>query len=96
MTPAQDSALTNPTVVEMASKYGRSPAQIILRWALQRGCSVVPKSTRPERLAENLELGGFLISEEDMTRLASLDQRRRFNDPGEFCLGMGAFCPIFD
>jgi len=96
MATDQDSALTNPTVVEMASKYGRSPAQIILRWALQRGCSVVPKSTRPERLAENLELGGFLISEEDMTRLASLDQRRRFNDPGEFCLGMGAFCPIFD
>jgi len=96
MATDQDSALTNPVIVEMASKYEVSPAQVILRWALQRGCSVVPKSTRPERLVENLELGAFVISSDDMAKLASLDQRRRFNDPGEFCLGMGAFCPIFD
>ena len=63
---------------------------------LQRGISLIPKSRSPARLAQNLDLEGFVLSEEEMATMASLDQHRRFNDPGEFCLGMGAFCPIYD
>ena len=94
-TPA-DSALAHPAVAAVAAAHGVSAAQAILRWALQRGCSVLPKSSNPERLRQNLALDGFELSEAEMEAIGALDQRRRFNDPGVFCLGMGAFCPIFD
>jgi D-xylose reductase len=94
-TPA-DSALIHPTVTALAAAHGVSAAQVVLRWALQRGCSVLPKSSQPARLAENLALTGFALSDAEMEAIGALDQRRRFNDPGVFCLGMGAFCPIFD
>ena len=80
----------------LAAAHGVSAAQVVLRWALQRGCSVLPKSSQPARLAENLALTGFALSDAEMEAIGALDQRRRFNDPGVFCLGMGAFCPIFD
>ena len=70
--------------------------QLILAWALQRGYSVVPKSTKPERLAENLQVGHVTLSEEEMGMMAALDKHKRYNDPGVFCVGMGAFCPIYD
>jgi len=96
MAAADDSALKHPSVVALAEAKQVSPAQISLKWALQRGLSVVPKSVKPERLEQNLALEGFELSEAEMGALAALDQGRRYNDPGVFCLGMGAFCPIFD
>lgn len=94
-TPA-DSALDNAAVGKIAAAHGVSPAQVVLRWGIQRGISLIPKSRSPARLAQNLDLEGFALSEAEMATMASLDQHRRFNDPGEFCLGMGAFCPIYD
>jgi diketogulonate reductase-like aldo/keto reductase len=96
MATADDSALTNPEINELATVKGVSPAQLILRWALQRGISIVPKSTQEARLKQNLDLDGFELSGEEMATMAVLDQGRRYNDPGVFCLGMGAFCPIYD
>ena len=96
MATSADSALDNPVVAKIAAAHGVSPAQVILRWGVQRGISLIPKSRSPARLAQNLDLEGFVLSEEEMATMASLDQHRRFNDPGEFCLGMGAFCPIYD
>jgi len=96
MATTDDSALAHPLVVRMAQAKSVSPAQILLRWALQRGISVVPKSSRLDRLAQNLDVEGFSLSEEEMGVMATLDEGRRYNDPGVFCLGMGAFCPIYD
>ena len=94
-TPA-DSALVDPVVVRLAAAKRVSPAQLMLKWAVQRGTSAIPKSTKPERLEENLALDGFELSQDEMDEMGRLDQGRRFNDPGVFCEGMGVFCPIFD
>jgi len=93
---AEDSALTDPEVMRMAADKGVSAAQLILRWALQRNIAIIPKSSKPERLAQNIDLDGFELNQADMDAMAALDKRRRFNDPGVFCVGMGAFCPIYD
>ena len=98
MATAADSALADPTVEKLAAAKGVSPAQLVLRWALQRGISVVPKSTQPARLAQNLAVAAAVpaLSEAEMAEMAALDRHRRFNDPGDFCEGMGVFCPIYD
>jgi len=96
MSTDADSALTDPLVVRLSSAKGVSPAQLILRWALQRGLSVIPKSSQERRLRENLCLDGFELTDDEMDEMGTLDRHRRFNDPGEFCVGMGAFCPIYD
>ena len=74
----------------LAAKHGVSPAQIILRWNVQRGVAVIPKSSKPERLAQNLALFGLELTPAEMDAISGLDQHRRFNDPGVFCEGMGA------
>ena len=96
MASESDSTLQNPVVLAIAQQLQRTPAQVMLRLGVQQGSSVIPKSSRQERLAENLALFDFQLSEQQMAELAGLDQHRRFNDPGVFCLGMGCFCPIFD
>jgi len=94
-TPA-DSVLDQEIVRYLAVKHKRSAAQIVLRWAVQRGTSIVPKSSKLERLRENVALFEFELSADDMEALATLERGRRFNDPGVFCESMGVFCPIFD
>lgn len=64
---------TNPVLSELATKYQRSVAQIILRWQLQNDVVVIPKSTHRERMEENLNVFDFTLSDEDMSRIASLD-----------------------
>jgi len=91
-----DSALAEPKVKAIADKHDKTPAQVLLRWGLQGGNSIVPKSVKPHRLAENISVFDFTLDAEDVAELASLDKNRRFNDPGDFCLGMGAFTPIYD
>jgi diketogulonate reductase-like aldo/keto reductase len=60
---------------EVAAKYGRTPAQILIRWSLQHGLVVIPKSVRPERIRENADVFGFELKAADMTRLDALDER---------------------
>ena len=95
-TPA-DSVLGHPVVTEIAAATGRTPAQVVLRWGIQRGTSVIPKTSRVERLAENLEAVGLTLDDPQMRAISALDQHRRFNDPGVFCeRAFGTFFPIFD
>mmetsp|Transcript_23774 Transcript_23774/g.65798 ORF Transcript_23774/g.65798 Transcript_23774/m.65798 type:complete len:173 (+) Transcript_23774:59-577(+) len=96
MASASDSALHDPTIKQIASKYQVAPAQVMLRWGIQRGVSVVPKSTKSERLRQNLDVASFNLDDDDMQAIAKLDQGRRYNDPGVFAEGMGAFLPIYD
>jgi 2,5-diketo-D-gluconate reductase A len=64
----------NPVIAEIAAKYGKTTAQIMLRWHIQRGVVVIPKSTHKERMEENFKVFDFTLSEEDMTKIATLDK----------------------
>lgn len=66
--------LDDKTVEEIANKYNKTDAQILLRWNLQHGCIPIPKSTHKERIEENINIFDFEISEEDMKKLDSLNQ----------------------
>merc|ERR1712032_554994 len=91
------SALKEPAVTNIASKLGVTPAQVVLRWGVQRGYSVIPKSENLERMAANLAVEGFSLSEEEMAAVNSLEKGFRFNDPGHFCpLAFSTQCPIWD
>ena len=79
-------------VKEIAKTHGKSPAQVVLRWALQHGTSIVVKSNKSERMKENLDLFGFELSKEEMEKINSLNINKRFNDTAVFA---PAF-PIFD
>jgi diketogulonate reductase-like aldo/keto reductase len=78
------SLLDDPLVEMLAQKYGKSPAQIVLRWGAQRGTVVIPKSTKPARLAENIGIWDFEITDEDMAKISGLDRNLRFLDPYEW------------
>jgi diketogulonate reductase-like aldo/keto reductase len=66
--------LKDPKLAKIADKYSKTPAQILIRWALQKDVIVIPKSSKKERIKENAEVFDFAISEEDMHRLDSFDE----------------------
>jgi diketogulonate reductase-like aldo/keto reductase len=66
--------LGHPVVAEVADRIGRTPAQVMLRWAVQRGVPVIPKSTRRERILENARIFDFSLAEADMAALDGLDR----------------------
>ena len=66
--------LDDPIIGAIAAAYGKSPAQIILRWHLQRGSIVIPKSEHAERIEENFDVFGFTLDDADMGRIAGLDK----------------------
>jgi diketogulonate reductase-like aldo/keto reductase len=69
--------LNDPKLVAIASKYSKSPAQILIRWVLQRRIVVIPKSSRKERIYENANVFDFVISQEDMKALDSFNENLR-------------------
>ncbi|GAA1243015.1 aldo/keto reductase [Prauserella halophila] len=69
--------LADPVVTALADHHGRTPAQIVLRWHLQLGNVIIPKSATPSRMTANLQLFDFALDEDDMTRLAGLDRGER-------------------
>jgi len=71
---AQGEVLDDPNIAEIAERLGRSPAQVVLRWHLQRGSIVFPKSTTPARIEENFALFDFELGAEDVTRIDALDR----------------------
>jgi 2,5-diketo-D-gluconate reductase A len=81
----QGHLLDEEAIVEIAERHGRTPAQTILRWHLQLGNVVIPKSVTPERIRENFDVFGFELSEEEMAAFDSIDTGRRFGpDPATF------------
>ncbi|WSA81516.1 aldo/keto reductase [Streptomyces sp. NBC_01799] len=64
---------TNPVLSEIGKKYGKSVGQVVLRWAVQRGVASIPKSVRPERMAENLDVFDFALTDDEMASIATLD-----------------------
>ncbi|AJC54869.1 MULTISPECIES: aldo/keto reductase [Streptomyces] len=77
--------LTDPTIVKIAEKHGRTPAQVVLRWHLQVGNVVIPKSATPSRIRENFDVFGFELDGEDLSAVAGLDSGTRLGpDPATF------------
>lgn len=82
---AQGSLLDDETIAEIAENHGKTPAQMILRWHLQLGNIVIPKSVTPERVRENIEIFDFELSDEEMAEFARLDRGERIGpDPETF------------
>lgn len=97
MADQNESILDQLKVKEIAERLNCSPAQVILKWGIQRNTSVVTKSIKPERMKENLSSDSVELTEEDMEAISSLNRNRRFNDPGDFCEGaFNTFHPIYD
>ncbi|HEY6550559.1 MAG TPA: aldo/keto reductase, partial [Solirubrobacterales bacterium] len=74
---AQGAVLDDETIVGIAEGHGRTAAQVILRWHLQLGNVVIPKSVTPERIRENIEIFDFELSDEEMAEFAKLDRSER-------------------
>ena len=82
---AQGAVLEDETIRNLAEKSGKTPAQVILRWHIQLGTIVIPKSVTPSRIRENLDVLDFELADEDMDRLAWLDSGTRVGpDPDTF------------
>ena len=67
------STLEDPVIASVATAHGRTPAQVMLRWGLQHGRSVIPKSTKPSRIAENIDVFDFELSTEQVAAIDGLD-----------------------
>ena len=64
----------HPLIVELSKKYRVSAAQLMVRWSLQKGYVPLPKSTQRERIERNVDVGGFVIEDEDVKRLDACDE----------------------
>ena len=92
-----ESLLGAAPVMVAAQAHGKTPAQVLLKWGVQRGTSIIPKTTKPERMRENLDIDDFELSAVEMAAISALNQDRRFNDPGVFAeAAFGRFHPIYD
>lgn len=92
-----DSVLDQAVVKQAAQRHDKTAAQIVLRWGVQRGCAIIPKTTKPERMIENLAIFDFALSDDEMTQINALNANQRFNDPGVFCeAAFNTFHPIYD
>ena len=97
MASTAESVLREEVVTTAARRLDRTPAQIVLRWGVQRGTAIIPKTSRRERLGENLSLFDFSLSDEEMSAISALNRNRRFNDPGAFCeTAFNRFHAIYD
>lgn len=70
--------LKDPTIVKIAEAHGKTPAQVILRWHIQEGFSVIPGASNPNYIKENIEIFDFNLTDEEMTQMRSLNEEKRF------------------
>ena len=97
MAQVEDSVLEETCVQTIAASHRKSPAQVVLRWGIQQGTSVIPKTSKAKRLKENLDVYDFALTDSEMEIISSLDRHQRFNDPGVFCeAAFNTFCPIYE
>ena len=72
-------------VCDLADKYGKTPAQIVIRWHLDSGLVVIPKSVTPSRIVENFDVWDFRLDKDELGEIAKLDQGKRLGpDPDQF------------
>jgi len=82
---ASGQLIDDPTLTVIAAKHGKSTAQVMIRWHLQQGLIVLPKSVTPSRIAENIDVFGFQLDDEDMATIAGMENGHRTGpDPDDF------------
>ena len=92
-----ESVIALPEIAAIAESHQKTPAQVVLRWGVQRGCHLITKSTNLSRLRENLDILDFELTPQQMDEISALNKNRRFNDPGVFCdKAFNTFYPIYD
>ncbi len=92
-----DSVLTEEVINELATKYNKTPAQIILKWHNQKGVIVIPGSKNPEHIKDNINIFDFELSEEDMNKIDALDKNTPFYNQTDASLeGFANWNPDFD
>ena len=97
MASSDEAVIDRDEVVAIAEAHGKTAAQVVLRWGVQRGTSVVVKSSHKKRTIENLGIFDFELSVDEMQAISALNCNRRFNDPGEFCeSAFNTFFPIYE
>jgi len=97
MAKEADVCYNDPVIKSIAEVVGKTGPQVALRWAVQRGTAVIPKSINTERIAQNFDLFSFTLTDEQMATIDGLDKNRVFNDPGAYSEGgFNCFLPIFD
>lgn len=97
MAGADERVLADRAIAAIAASHGRSEAQVVLRWAVQRGTAAIPKSQTVAHLQENIAVYDFALTDDEMLRIDALDRHRRFNDPADFGeKAFNTFYPIFD
>ena len=75
--------LTGDTIVRIARSHGRTPAQVLLRWCIERNIPIIPKSTHRERISENSQVFDFSLTDQDMAQLDALDRTSGTDDASE-------------
>jgi len=97
MAGSDESVLENANVLTAAQRTGKTPAQVVLRWGIQRGTAIIPKTSKRQRMLENADIFDFELTVDEMNAISALNQNRRFNDPGVFCeAAFNRFHPIYD
>ncbi len=97
MADPKESVMANPVMTKIAKAVGKTVAQVLLRWGVQRGTAVIPKTSSKDRMVENLDIFGFELTQDQMNAISALDQGRRFNDPGHFGeAAFNTFLPIYE
>ena len=93
-----DAALqAEPAFTELAGKYGKTPAQVILRWHTQMGTSIIPGSKNPQHIVDNADIFDFRLTDDEMARIAELDGTKKYYEATEEALaGYLAMKPDFD
>ena len=97
MASQQESVLEQASVKAIAARVGKTAAQVVLRWGVQRGNAIIPKTSKTERLIENAAIFDFELTGDDMAQINALNRNQRFNDPGEFAeKAFNTFFPIYE
>jgi D-xylose reductase len=92
-----DLLFLNTTILKISARYGKTPAQVLLRWALQRNTFPICKSSSKARMQENRTIFDFYLTEEDIREINALNIHKRYNDPGVFAeAAFGTYCPIYE
>ena len=91
------SLIEEPVFAELGQKYGKTPAQIILRWHIQSGNVVIPGSRNPAHIRDNFDIFDFTLTTEEMSKIAAVDKNKRYyNGTPEQIAGYKAWAPDFD
>ena len=72
-----ENPLEHPTIVELAAKYGKTPAQVVLRWHIEHRVSAIPKSVKPHRIEENFDIFDFVLTPDEVAAIDALDTGTR-------------------